>query len=150
MNALVITSEEQIRQQAAKDGVTHFATGVAVFKNGRLLVVRRDISNSFGGHYELPGGKVDQGETIEQSAIRELYEETGLRVAKVLRVFSGMDYTTQTKPKVRQINFLAEAEAANVTLSHEHDHYRWITQDDIAGLVTTDEVKSCLRQVFAF
>jgi 8-oxo-dGTP diphosphatase len=43
---------------------------------GRLLLVRRMDS----GHWELPGGRVDVGESAEQAAVREVTEEAGVRV----------------------------------------------------------------------
>lgn len=43
--------------------------------------------------YEFPAGLVDDGETIEQAAERELFEETGLKITKVLRVTKPM-YTS--------------------------------------------------------
>ena len=39
--------EKLIRQKANEDGVTHFATGIAVFQDGRLLVVRRVAHDDF-------------------------------------------------------------------------------------------------------
>jgi 8-oxo-dGTP diphosphatase len=69
MKAVFTVSEEEIREQAAKDGVTHFATGVAVVRGGKLLVVRRSAGDTLGGYYELPGGGVDDSETLVQGAI---------------------------------------------------------------------------------
>ena len=84
--------EDSIRQKSKEDRVTHFATGIAVFKNGKLLVVRRVSHDDFlAGEWELPGGGVDAGETIEQGAVRELKEETNLDVEKIIGTFEGFD-----------------------------------------------------------
>lgn len=53
------------------------AVSVAVVRGGRVLLVRRARPPS-QGLYAFPGGKVEAGETLEQAALRELKEETGL------------------------------------------------------------------------
>src|SRR4051794_24649317 len=92
------------REQAKKDDITHLSTGIAVWRDNKILIVRRSAADYLGGQYELPGGGVDQGETLTEAAIREVKEETGLTVSKVITVFAGFDYSTDRKPRVRQIN----------------------------------------------
>jgi 8-oxo-dGTP diphosphatase len=88
--------------------------------------VRRIAHDDFlGGEWELPGG-VDDGETFEQGAIRELFEETGLKVDQILGTFEGFDYKTPKKPKVRQLNFRVTVGPGSITLEpNEHDGYRF-------------------------
>ncbi len=49
-----------------------------MLRDGRVLFIRRE-GKTFGGLLSLPGGKIDFGETIEQAAVREFEEETGIR-----------------------------------------------------------------------
>lgn len=140
--------ERTLRQKALEDGVTHFATGIAVFQNGKLLVVRRAAHDDFlAGEWELPGGGVDAGETIEEGAKRELKEETGLDADEVLGTFEGFDYTTPEKPKVRQINFKVSVRPGDIVLT-EHDIFKWIAVDEIPGLKTNAIMQSCLEKAF--
>ncbi len=43
--------------------------------DGRVLMAQRPKGKEFEGHWEFPGGKVEQGETPEEALIRELREE---------------------------------------------------------------------------
>ena len=65
------------------------ATIAAVIRDGQVLLVRR-ANPPDAGRWAFPGGKIEQGETIPDAAIRELREETGVR-AKALGVFTAVD-----------------------------------------------------------
>lgn len=61
--------------------------GVMIFKNGKILLGRRhsdpekaDSELHGEGRWSMPGGKPEYGESFEEGARREIYEETGLRL----------------------------------------------------------------------
>ncbi|MCP4763099.1 MAG: NUDIX hydrolase [archaeon] len=67
----------------------------------KKLIVINEFRVSLGGyHYGFPAGLVDKGESIETAGKRELYEETGLSVTKILKkspaVFSSSGMTDET------------------------------------------------------
>ena len=70
------------------------ATIAAVIKDNSVLLVRR-ANPPDAGFWGFPGGKIEFGEGIEQAAIRELYEETGIR-AEPGPVFTSVDAFDRT------------------------------------------------------
>jgi len=111
-----IVPEDILRERASLDGITDLSTGIAIIRDGSILVVRREPADFLGGNFELPGGGVDAGETLAGALKREAFEETGLTVVRILGMFPGFDYSTPKKPKVRQFNFLVEAKDDAIVL----------------------------------
>ena len=62
-------------------------TAVAVLKlaDKRILLVKRRTV-PFKGYWALPGGRVEAGESVEETVVREVKEETGLDVAIVRKI----------------------------------------------------------------
>ena len=61
------------------------ATAIILFPSNRILLIKRDTV-PFKGYWALPGGRMDPGETVEQTVVREVKEETGLDVTVVRRI----------------------------------------------------------------
>lgn len=77
-----------------------------------VLLIRR-AREPYAGCWALPGGFLDQGETLEQAAARELREETGVVARKLvpLGAFSRVD----RDPRGRVISFVFFAEVPAAT-----------------------------------
>jgi 8-oxo-dGTP pyrophosphatase MutT (NUDIX family) len=108
---------------------------VVVRCGDEYLVLHRAIHDHDGDWaWGPPGGLRDEGETYEETAARELLEETGLELP--LRRVAAGPWTT----------FAAEAPpGAEVTLSHEHDRYEWLPLDDACARCLPDVVAVGIR-----
>jgi len=61
------------------------ATAIIPFPPDKILLIKRKTV-PFKGYWALPGGRVDPGETVEQTIVREVKEETGLDVTVIRKV----------------------------------------------------------------
>ena len=62
----------------SKSGIVLVAACALVDTDGRVLIAQRPPGKSMAGLWEFPGGKVEPGETPEETVIRELEEELGI------------------------------------------------------------------------
>lgn len=68
--------------------------GVVVVKDGKILIGERLVSHG-AGTWMIPGGHLELGETFEECALREVYEETGLtdlEITELIRVGNDRVY----------------------------------------------------------
>ncbi len=93
---------------------------------GKYLLLRRSAINKSGvGKWEFPGGKINPGEEFYDALIREVEEETGLKV-NVEHVIGVTESETSTV-KIATLIFEGTRVVGQVTLSNEHDAYEWVT-----------------------
>lgn len=90
----------------------------AIIKNkaGQILMVKRSMTDHYPGQWEYPGGKVDAQESIRQALVREVMEETGLRVQ-----VTGL----KASQHGRYYYYCDPVEPVEVKLSSEHSDYKW-------------------------
>jgi ADP-ribose pyrophosphatase YjhB (NUDIX family) len=110
---------------AAGGAIKHRAAGVLfVSPDDKILLMRR-AGKDHAGEWALPGGGIENGETSEEAARRELAEETGHSFKGHLtpatrRKKDGVDFTT----------FLAHAEPFQPKLNDEHDAHAWVSRKE--------------------
>ncbi len=60
--------------------VTEVAAGILLDSEGRYLLGQRPAGKPYAGYWEVPGGKIESGETVFQALRRELQEELGIDI----------------------------------------------------------------------
>ena len=63
-----------------KRPITVVAAGILLDSEGRYLLGQRPVGKPYAGYWEVPGGKVEKGETVFQALQRELQEELGIDI----------------------------------------------------------------------
>lgn len=96
---------------------------------------------------DLPGGRVELGETVEEGLRRELAEEIGTDLAGTeLQLAYGSTYLNEEDDEsVTFIVFFAEVEDLEVKLSWEHESYEWMTAEAVRSL----EIREPYPAIFA-
>jgi 8-oxo-dGTP diphosphatase len=116
------------------------AGGVVLDEDGRVAVVHRPKYDD----WTLPKGKLDAGETFEQAALREVWEETGLRCALV-RELPSTEYSVRGRPKVVRYWLMNVESDPGFAPNDEVDELRWLPAADAAELLTYDRDNEVLE-----
>lgn len=119
----------------------YLAVSAAVFRDGRVLIVRRARPPAHG-LYTLPGGGVELGETLEQAVIREIREETALDIEPVELVGFRQAIVRDASGRVERhfviLPFAARFLGGAISLNEELAEAQWLAPDEIAGLKATE------------
>ncbi len=116
--------------------------GAVVVRNGKILLCVRSLDDDFlPGYCEIPGGKVDPGETLWDGLHRELKEETDLDIDEVIVEIPPMEYE-HNGLSVRQCNFVVSCHGEPI-LSSEHSAFQWVKKNDeaLSALLISDKQK---------
>ena len=119
----------------------YLAVSAAIFRDGRVLIVRRAQPPAHGV-YTLPGGGVELGETLEQAVIREVREETGLEIEPIelagYRQMIMRDADGRIERHFVILPFAARWIAGEISLNEELAEANWLLPSELSGLKTTE------------
>ncbi|WP_413291300.1 (deoxy)nucleoside triphosphate pyrophosphohydrolase [Bdellovibrio sp. HCB337] len=99
-----------------------------LYRDGKVLIVRRGPGNSGAGFWEFPGGKVEPGESPEQALQREILEEVGVRIK--VEEHLGENVHQYPGKKIRLNFYWAKLPAETLNLT-EHDASQMIKPEDL-------------------
>ncbi len=115
--------------------------GAVIVQDGRVLLVKRG-GEPLKGHWSIPGGVLELGETLRQGAAREAQEETGLvvEVGEVIDVFDSIvtDADGRTRYHYVLLDFRCRVVGGALCAGGDADEVRWATPDDLAPLQMTE------------
>jgi 8-oxo-dGTP diphosphatase len=122
------------------------AVSAAVFRHGRVLVVRRARAPLIG-HFSLPGGVVETGETLAAAVARELEEEVGV-AAEIIGFNRHVEAIAREGERIRThyviASFVARWISGKARLSEEVDRVEWIDPAAVPPPPTTPGLSEIL------
>jgi 8-oxo-dGTP diphosphatase len=114
-------------------------------QDGKILILKRSTdSKTNPGKWELPGGKVDQGESFDHALIREVYEETNLKIS--LEHVVGA--SEQNLHIIRAVHIIMSGKIVEgeLNLSAEHEGYAWVTIETLPDYELADWLQDYVNQ----
>jgi len=104
------------------------AVGAVIVKDNRVLLVRRS-SAPLKGHWTLPGGVLELGESLHQGVVREVREETGLTV-EPLELIELLDRIHREQERIQYhyviADYLCRVTAGEAKAASDADDVRWV------------------------
>ena len=102
--------------------------GAVIVSHGRVLLIRRG-QNPMKGHWTLPGGALEVGESLAEGLAREVREETGLQV-EVLELVELLDRIHREHGRVRYhyviADYLCRVTGGSLLAGSDADAARWV------------------------
>lgn len=132
-------------------GVT--VKGFVVY-DSKVLILQRNFQDSYEpGTWELAGGKMEFGETLESAVLREIVEECSLNV-KLKELIYADTFFLDKERQVVLIAYKLETDDDLVVLSDEHTDYKWVDEIELRqklpkAIVSSLEKKKVFEKVFS-
>ncbi|HHV65176.1 MAG TPA: (deoxy)nucleoside triphosphate pyrophosphohydrolase [Peptococcaceae bacterium] len=105
-----------------------YVTAAIIRQGDRILICRRAEGGSCSGLWEFPGGKLEQGESLEECLLRECREELGLHL-KIKDVFARTSYNYGDKD-LEFIFFSAEIIGGELKMK-VHQEIEWVKPEEL-------------------
>ena len=122
----------------------------AVVIRGKGGACRILLVQYYDGHWSFPKGHMEQGETEEQTALREIREETGLSV-ELLPGFRAETVSVKRSAGARTVFFLGEPVSGSERVQRsELAAQKWVSAERAVSMVTFSEDRQVLQKALRF
>ena len=120
-------------------------TAAVIEENGKILIGRRKPGRHMAGKWEFPGGKIEPGETPQQSLERELMEELAIR-ARIGEFLLSTSFEGEGV-SLELLVYRAERVSGEPALI-EHEAIRWVRPDELSGYDLADSDRTVAEKLY--
>ena len=129
------------------------AVGAIVFHDGAVLLVKRGQAPA-RGQWAIPGGSVRLGETLQEAAQREIFEETGIVIRAKAPVYTFDAIVRDDAGRIQFHYVIVDLEAdflhGDLHAGDDADDVRWVASDQLAHLNVSPPTAKLLRDRYGF
>jgi 8-oxo-dGTP diphosphatase len=126
--------------------------GAVIVESGRVLLVKRG-SEPLKGHWSLPGGAVEVGETLEACVVREIREETGLdiTVGPVVEVFDRITHDSDGRVQYHYVlvDYLCWPARGDLQAASDVEDARFVAPSELAVYDLTEKAIAVIERALA-
>lgn len=90
--------------------------------------------------WDIPGGRLESLEGLEEGLEREVAEETGLRIEQIKEVLEVKTVFKSEREHIVRVTYICSVYGGPVILSGEHTRAEWFQKQDLAGLQYKDDI----------
>lgn len=108
---------------------------MTVRSDGKILITKRAPEKSYAGRWEITGGCVQSGESAEEGAVRELREETGIRIEQSELIPCGVQHRSGYIHRFFLIHKDIAEDAVQLQAG-ETEAYQWVTPAEFLALAS--------------
>lgn len=129
------------------------AVGAIVFKNNKVLLVRRGKPPA-EDLWAIPGGRVEIGETLREAAEREIMEETGvaIRALEPVYTFDVIDRDADGRARFHYVivDLAADYISGKPRAGDDASAARWISSEELASMKVSTKTRQLLKARYNF
>lgn len=133
------------------DKIIIIASSIIIDKEMVLLLQRGDDS-SYPDYWQLPEGKIEEGELSDLALRREVKEEIGVGIKNVK--FQGIFYSNIEAKEIKYLAiravYSAVLDSNDITLSQEHKNYGWYSKKEALNLLLLPGIEEILENLFYY
>ena len=109
------------------------------------------LLNYPSGHWDFVKGNIEEGETLKETVIREVREETGITDVSFVDDFQDkVEYHYQRDGELvhkEVVFFLAKTNTNDVKISHEHQGFTWLRYNDALKKLTYKNAQNVMKKI---
>ncbi|MCG3217102.1 MAG: NUDIX domain-containing protein [Candidatus Heimdallarchaeota archaeon] len=126
-----------------------YSAGIVIYNSGRYLLLNYGRSRITENRWGLTKGRIEKNETVFQAALREAYEETGIKDISILEEFQHKItyYFNRGNKRIKKtvIYLIGISAVEDVKISKEHIGFQWASFSEALDLLTFENTRKVIR-----